>query len=75
MRLSALAATLAALTLTAGCGEDVEPIPASNAPAVTSPETGIPYEDGGGDGSGADGLRERERRGGVAAGPDSGSGG
>ena len=65
-----------AASIAAGCGgEDVEPIPASNAPSVTSPESGIPYETGGADGSGADGLREEQERGGVAAGHDVGSGG
>jgi hypothetical protein len=59
----------------AGCGgEGVERIPAGNTPALTSPGTTIPYEDGGGDGSGSDGRREKQPRGGVAAGPDVGSG-
>ena len=63
-------------TLAAGCGgEEVEPIPAGDVPAVTSPGTTIPYENGGGDGSGADGRKAREDKGGVAAGRDSGSGG
>ena len=76
MRFIAVAAVVAACTGAAGCGgEDVEPIPASGAPAVTAPGTEIPYENGGADGSGADGRREREERGGVAAGKDSGSGG
>lgn len=75
MRVIAVAAVVAACTGAVGCGgEDVEPIPASNAPSVTSPNTDIPYESGGADGSGSDGERKRERRGGVAAGPDSGSG-
>ena len=69
--------TLAAVvcTLAAGCGEGVEAIPAGDVPAVTSPGTTLPYENGGGDGSGADGRKEREDKGGVAAGRDSGSGG
>ena len=76
MRIFAVAAVVAACTGAAGCGgEDVEPIPARNAPAVTAPGSTLPYEAGGSDGSGADGQREEERRGGVAAGPDSGSGG
>jgi hypothetical protein len=71
-----VAAVVAACMGAAGCGgEDVEPIPASNAPSVTAPGTTIPYESGGGDGSGADGVREEADRGGVAAGHDSGSGG
>jgi hypothetical protein len=75
MRVIALVAAAAACTFATGCGEKVDPIPARNAPAVTAPDTTIPYEAGGGDGSGADGRRERERRGGVAAGHDAGSGG
>jgi hypothetical protein len=75
MRVLSLAAVVAACTLATGCGEEVDPIPASDAPAVTAPGTTIPYEDGGGDGSGADGRREEQERGGVAAGHDSGSGG
>jgi hypothetical protein len=75
MRVIALAAAVAACTFAAGCGEEVDPIPAGDAPAITSPGTTIPYESGGGDGSGADGRREREERGGVAAGHDVGSGG
>ena len=76
MRFIAVAAVVAACTGAAGCGgEDVEPIPAQNAPAVTAPNTEIPYEAGGADGSGSDGERKREERGGVAAGKDSGSGG
>jgi hypothetical protein len=76
MRVIAVAAVVAACTGAVGCGgEDVEPIPASNAPSVTSPGTEIPYESGGADGSGADGERKKEDRGGVAAGHDVGSGG
>ena len=75
MRVIALAAAVAACTIAAGCGEDVEPIPAGDAPAVTAPGTTIPYEDGGADGSGADGRREEQDRGGVAGGHDVGSGG
>jgi hypothetical protein len=74
MGVIALAAVVAACTFASGCGEEVERIPAGDAPAVTSPGTTIPYEDGGGDGSGSDGSREKEPRGGVAAGPDVGSG-
>ncbi len=40
-------------------------------PAVTTPGTGVPYEVGGGDGSGADGSDDVRARGGVAAAPDS----
>lgn len=74
MKVVAIAASVAALTLGAGCGEEVEPIPAVGAPAVTSPGSTLPYEGGGADGSGSDGRREDEPRGGVAAGPDIGSG-
>ena len=67
-------AVLAVATL-AGCGqEDLSPPIERDAGAVTSPGTGIPYEQGGADGSGADGNagdRDPESRGGVAAGPDS----
>lgn len=58
----------------AGCGDSVKPINGNDAPAITSPGTTIPYEDGGADGSGSDGRKKQEPRGGVAAGPDSGSG-
>lgn len=69
-----LAALLAAGAL-AGCGSQEAPdIPIErDARAVTAPGSGIPYENGGADGSGADGnsgTRDREPRGGVAAGPD-----
>ena len=75
MRIFAVAAVVAACTGAAGCGgEEVEPIPARNAPAVTAPGTEIPYENGGADGSGSDGVRKDEERGGVAAGKDVGSG-
>ena len=74
MRVSfALAAVVC--TFAAGCGGEVEPIPAGDVPAITSPGTTIPYENGGGDGSGADGRREKQDQGGVAAGRDVGSGG
>jgi hypothetical protein len=76
MRLFAVVAVVAACTGAAGCGgEEVEAIPASNAPSATTPVTGIPYESGGADGSGSDGLREKQDRGGVAGGKDVGSGG
>ena len=76
MRVLAVVATVAACALAAGCGgEDVDPIPAGDAPAVTAPGTTIPYESGGADGSGADGRREKQDRGGVAGGHDVGSGG
>ena len=75
MRVFAVTAVLAAGTIAGACGgQEVEPIPASNAPSVTSPGTTLPYESGGADGSGADGRREKEDRGGVAAGHDVGSG-
>ena len=40
-------------------------------PAVTTPGSGVAYETGGGDGSGADGSERERARGGVAAGQDS----
>ena len=56
--------------LLAGCGEEVPDLPVERAtPAVTAP-TGAPYENGGADGSGADGSEESNRRGGIAAGAD-----
>jgi hypothetical protein len=69
-----LAALAALAFVAAGCGENEvdkrSELPAEG-PAVTTPNTGVPYEDGGGDGSGADGVEARDRRGGVAASPDS----
>ena len=70
----ALAAVLAAGALAAGCGNGVKPINGDDAPAVTAPGTTIPYEDGGADGAGGDGRDAPNGRGGVAAGPDVGSG-
>jgi hypothetical protein len=62
-------------TLAAGCGgEQVDPIPAGEVPGVTAPGTALPYENGGADGSGSDGRKEPESKGGVAAGRDVGSG-
>ena len=70
---SALAALLA-LGVLAGCGSDVPNVPIErDTKAVTSPGTTIPYELGGGDGSGADGdpgTKDPSSRGGIAAGPD-----
>jgi hypothetical protein len=58
----------AALLGLSGCGSsDPEPSEGGG-PAITV--GGIPYEDGGGDGSGADGTEEPNPRGGIAAGPD-----
>jgi hypothetical protein len=58
----------------AGCGSEEAGLPIErDTPAITSPDTDIPYEAGGGDGSGADGNAgdvDEEPRGGVAAGPD-----
>lgn len=60
----------AALTLSA-CGDGVEDQAVErDTPAIMSPGTTIPYEQGGGDGSGADGSERAQPRGGVAAGPD-----
>ena len=59
----------------AGCGSEEKTVPIErDAQAITSPDTDLPYETGGADGSGADGNpgdEDREPRGGVAAGPDS----
>jgi hypothetical protein len=58
-------------SLAAACGEEVEDRAVErDTPAITSPGTTIPYENGGGDGSGADGSEKANKRGGIAAGPD-----
>ena len=64
-----LAAMIAAVALgVGGCGsEDPEPSE-GGAPAVTVGD--VPYEDGGADGSGADGTEEAAPRGGIGGGPD-----
>jgi hypothetical protein len=72
MRVTLLACAALVLGL-AGCGNDVEPIAEPVGPAVTSPGTTIPFENGGADGSGSDGRIEREDSGGVAAGHDAGT--
>ncbi|HEX8123107.1 MAG TPA: hypothetical protein VF549_17785 [Solirubrobacteraceae bacterium] len=65
--LLAAAAVLCLALLAGGCGKK-DPEPSSGgAPAVTS---GLPYELGGADGSGADGKETDAARGGIAAGPD-----
>lgn len=72
----AVPAALAALALTtvaAGCGDDVEPVSGNDAPAMTAPGTTIPYENGGGDGSGADGRVDEAATGGIAGGRDAGT--
>jgi hypothetical protein len=70
-----LAAVLVSAGLLAGCGSEESDLPIERETrAVTSPDTGLAYENGGADGSGADGNPgdvDREPRGGVAAGPDS----
>jgi hypothetical protein len=71
MRHLPVTALVVAALAFAGCGEDVEPIPGADAPAITSPGTTIPFENGGADGSGADGTDATRDRGGVAAGHDS----
>jgi hypothetical protein len=69
MRLALVALTIA-LPL-AACGEEVEDRAVErDTPAITSPGTTIPYENGGGDGSGADGSEKANPRGGIAAGGD-----
>lgn len=72
MRVTLLACAALAFGL-AGCGDDVDPVADPAGPAVTAPGTTIPYEAGGGDGSGGDGRVEADERGGIAAGPDSGT--
>ena len=76
MRRSLLTALLAAAVL-AGCGgsdsKEGDPAVQRDGIAITSPDTSIPYETGGADGSGADGNpgdEDPEARGGIAAGPD-----
>lgn len=65
---------LAALAV-AGCGgEDTKTVTEASPgdqPGLTTPNTGREYENGGADGSGADGTESPESRGGIAAGPDS----
>lgn len=70
MRSSGLLVVLVT-ALAAGCGEDVPDLPVQrDTPAVTAPGTDRAYEQGGADGSGADGSETPNARGGVAAGPD-----
>ena len=66
--LTALAAS-AALTVSA-CGSEKPKVSEGGAPAITTP-SGDVYENGGSDGSGADGYERKERRGGIVAGSDS----
>lgn len=65
---------LSALAI-AGCGGDdtktVTEASPGDQPGITTPNSGRAYENGGADGSGADGVEEPEQRGGIAAGPDS----
>lgn len=62
---------LSIATFAAACGEEIEDRAVErDTPAITSPGTTIPYENGGGDGSGADGSEKANERGGVGAGPD-----
>ena len=69
---TALIATLALAGASAGCGDDVDPV-GGGAPAVTAPGTTVPFEAGGGDGSGGDGLAVENPQGGIAGGPDAGT--
>jgi hypothetical protein len=69
----ALAALLFATALLAGCGGDEKAVTSASpdaAPAITVPGTDWTYENGGADGSGADGREASDARGGIAAGPD-----
>ena len=71
MKLRVLLLVLLIAAPAAGCGEDVPTRAVErDTPAVTSPGTDLPYESGGGDGSGADGSEQSNPRGGIAAGPD-----
>ena len=70
MRRLPVLALLALALPAAGCGGGVEPIRDTAAPAITAPGTTIPYETGGADGSGADGVEKADGRGGIAAGHD-----
>lgn len=68
-----LAALLAATALLVGCGGDSEPETSASpdaVPGITAPGADSDYENGGADGSGADGREAAEDRGGIAAGPD-----
>jgi hypothetical protein len=69
-RLPVTAIALVLAAAFAGCGEEIEPVSGEGAPAITSPGTTIPYENGGADGSGADGSERTAARGGIAAGHD-----
>ena len=71
MRSLVLPVLVLAAAVAGGCGDDVPDLPVQrDTPAVTAPGTDRAYEQGGADGSGADGSEKRNRRGGVAAGPD-----
>ena len=67
---TAIALAIAAAAPLAGCGDEAEPIRGEEAPAITAPGTTFPYENGGADGSGADGREQPDPRGGIAAGHD-----
>jgi hypothetical protein len=67
--------SLVAVCALAGCGGDggktVTEASPGQEPGITTPNSGRQYENGGADGSGADGTESSEPRGGIAAGPDS----
>ncbi len=65
------AAVLAVLALSvSACAEEQPKVTEGGAPAITTP-SGDAYQNGGSDGSGADGYERRESRGGIVAGGDS----
>ena len=73
VRRSVLSA-LAASVLAAGCGggdaETTTQASPGDVPGITTPRSEREYENGGADGSGADGVEAEEQRGGIAAGSD-----
>ena len=69
----AVLCVLAASALAAGCGgsdETTTQASPGDVPGITTPGSEREYENGGADGSGADGAETAEPRGGIAAGPD-----
>jgi hypothetical protein len=72
-RTAAVVVVVLAASVAGGCGSSTndKAISGGDAPAFTTPTTRVPYENGGGDGSGADGAAASNPRGGVGAGPDS----
>ena len=75
LRRSLLSVLALSALIGAGCGGDdtktVTEASPGDQPGVTTPNSDRQYENGGADGSGADGTESPEARGGIAAGPDS----